>query len=86
MYTVARMLQDLGQSEGDEPNQLDEYFKSLPDGSPAKDAYATSKFSEGKSRSSIFFSANSKLEIFTDSGTAKLTSQNSLKLEEIAKK
>ncbi|EAC2557503.1 type IV secretory system conjugative DNA transfer family protein [Listeria monocytogenes] len=86
MYTVARMLQDLGQSEGDEPNQLDEYFKSLPDGSPAKDAYATSKFSEGKSRSSIFFSANSKLETFTDSGTAKLTSQNSLKLEEIAKK
>lgn len=62
-----------------EVNALDELFSKLPIGSLAKQAYTTSKFSEGETRSSIFTVLSSKLEIFgSDMGIQKLTAANEI--------
>lgn len=59
-------------------NALDELFQALPRGNPAKNAYATSNFATGDMRSSIFSTLASNIEIFSDSGIAKLTSGNDI--------
>lgn len=60
-------------------NALDEVFKSLPIGNLAKAAYATSKFSSGDTRSSIFTTLASNINIFgADMGVSKLTSANQI--------
>ena len=87
MYTVANMLSELGGSNkkvGDkEVNKLDEYFKKLPKDSVAKSQYATSSFAGGNTRGGIFSMAMSKLQNFTFEEIAKMTSKNSLDLEDI---
>ena len=87
MYTVANMLSELGGSnkfvEGKEVNKLDEYFKKLPKDSVAKSQYATSSFAGGNTRGGIFSMAMSKLQNFTFEEIAKMTSKNSLDLEDI---
>ncbi len=87
MYTVANMLSELGGSNekiGDkEVNKLDEYFKKLPRDSVAKSQYATSSFAGGNTRGGIFSMAMSKLQNFTFEEIAKMTSKNSLDLEDI---
>ncbi len=87
MYTVANMLSELGGSNlkvGDkEINMLDEYFKKLPSDSVAKSQYATSSFAGGNTRGGIFSMAMSKLQNFTFEEIAKMTSKNSLNLEDI---
>ena len=87
MYTVANMLSELGGSNekiGDsEINMLDEYFKKLPSDSVAKSQYATSSFAGGNTRGGIFSMAMSKLQNFTFEEIAKMTSRNSLDLEDI---
>ena len=55
-------------------NALDELFKALPVGNPAKLAYATSNFSAGDTRASIFTTLSNNIEIFADNGIALLTS------------
>lgn len=60
-------------------NALDEVFKALPVGNPAKAAYATSRFSSGDTRSSIFTTLASNINIFgSDMGVSKLTSRNQI--------
>lgn len=60
-------------------NALDELFQKLPIGNPARSAYATSNFSSGEMRSSIFATLSSNLQIFgSDAGIAKLTSGNQI--------
>lgn len=87
LYTVANMLSELGGSNekiGDkEVNKLDEYFKKLPKDSVAKSQYATSSFAGGNTRGGIFSMAMSKLQNFTFEEIAKMTSKNSLDLEDI---
>ena len=88
MYTVANMLSELGgnsytNENGEEINKLDEYFKSLPNGSVAKSQYATSSFAGGSARGNIFSVAMSELQTYTLEETGKLTSKNSLSFEDI---
>jgi len=68
-----------------EINALDSLFQALPIGSPAKAAYATSRFSSGDTRSSIFTTLSSNIGIFgSDTGISKLTSGNQIKFQELA--
>ncbi|MFC7061669.1 VirD4-like conjugal transfer protein, CD1115 family [Halobacillus seohaensis] len=88
MYTVANMLSELGtknevDEKGQECNALDEYFQELPQSHVAKEQYATSNFSKGNTRSSIFTTAMNGLTKFTMSETAKMTAKNSLDLKKV---
>lgn len=81
LYSVATFLSEKGSEEDkDGNNMLDEFFKKRPMGNPAKNAYATSKFSDGKTRSSIFSVAMEKLQIFILEPNARMTSHNSFDL------
>src|SRR5699024_6241875 len=81
LYSVATFLAEMGSEEDDDGNNmLDEFFKKRPMGNPAKNAYATSKFSDGKTRSSIFSVAMEKLQIFILEPNARMTSHNTLDL------
>lgn len=83
LFTVANLLSDLGSENTPVGNALDLYFNALPKESIAKQQYATSKFSEGKTRASIFTVAMDKLQIFTLEKVAKFTSQNDINLYDI---
>ncbi|UOQ95087.1 type IV secretory system conjugative DNA transfer family protein [Halobacillus shinanisalinarum] len=88
MYTVANMLSELGtkneiDENGQEYNALDQYFQELPQAHVAKEQYATSNFSKGNTRSSIFTTAMNGLTKFTMSETAKMTAKNSLDLKKV---
>ena len=88
MYTVANMLSELGtknevDDDGQEYNALDQYFQELPQSHVAKEQYATSNFSKGNTRSSIFTTAMNGLTKFTMSETAKMTAKNSLDLKKV---
>lgn len=80
LYTVATLLSDLGSENTPAGNALDLYFSALPKESIAKKQYATSKFSEGKTRASIFTVAMDKLQVFTLEKVAKFTAQNDISL------
>lgn len=65
-------------------NKLDQLFKSLPIGSPAKAAYATSKFASGDMRSSIFATLADNISIFgSDEGIASLTAGNDIRFDDL---
>ncbi|MDB2104829.1 MULTISPECIES: VirD4-like conjugal transfer protein, CD1115 family [Clostridium] len=84
LYTVANMLSELGsKTDIKGNNELDKYFAKLPAKSVAKMQYATSNFSKGEARGSIFSVAMSELNIFTMDEIAKLTSKNSINLKDI---
>lgn len=80
LYTVGTLLSELGSTNTPAGNALDLYFDALPKHSIAKGEYATSKFSEGKTRSSIFTVAMGKLNIFTLEKVAKFTAKNDIDL------
>lgn len=93
MYSVYQMFIEFGtenevqSSNGakKEINALDSLFQSLPVGSPAKAAYATSRFSSGDTRSSIFTTLSSNIGIFgSDTGISKLTSGNQINFKELS--
>lgn len=84
LYTVANMLSELGsKTDIKGNNELDKYFSKLDVDSVAKMQYATSNFSKGEARGSIFSVAMSELNIFTMDEIAKLTAKNSINLKEI---
>lgn len=83
LYTVATLLSDLGSENTPAGNALDLYFSALPKESIAKKQYATSKFSEGKTRASIFTVAMDKLQVFTLEKVAKFTAQNDINLYDV---
>ena len=83
LYTVATLLSDLGSENTPAGNALDLYFSALPKESIAKKQYATSKFSEGKTRAGIFTVAMDKLQVFTLEKVAKFTSQNDISLYDV---
>jgi type IV secretion system protein VirD4 len=88
LYTAANMLADLGGNDyqtedGETLNALDEYFKRLPKNAPARLQYAMIKFTKGVTRSSVFATAMSELQIFLLSDIAKITSRNTLDFESI---
>jgi len=84
MYSVASFLSSLGSQEDEQGNNaLDTFFQKRSDQNPAKLMYATSNFSTGNTRGSIFSVAMEKLQIFTMEPNARLTSYNSIDLTEI---
>lgn len=84
LYTVANMLSELGsKTDIKGNNELDKYFSKLDVDSVAKMQYATSNFSKGEARGSIFSVAMSELNIFTMDEIAKLTAKNSINLKDI---
>lgn len=85
MYSVANFLATKGSDNNEEAgtNALDMFFQSRDENDPARMMYATSNFAAGNTRSSIFSNAMDKLQIFTLTPNAKLTSYNSLDLTEI---
>ena len=83
MYSIYSMFTEFGieneTRNGTYYNALDELFQSLPRGSAAKNAYATSRFSQGDTRSSIFTTLASNIGIFgSDAGVSRLTSGNQI--------
>lgn len=84
MYSVANFLATLGSDNDDDGNNaLDLFFQARDENNPARMMYATSNFAAGNTRSSIFSTAMDKLQIFTLEPNAKMTSYNSLDLEEV---
>lgn len=84
MYSVANLLASLGSEEDEEENNmLDLFFQSRPFNDIARLQYATSNFSKGSTRGGIFSTAMDKLQLFTFTEVAKLTSKNSIDLEGI---
>lgn len=93
MYSIYNLFVEFGtenevqivNGEKRNVNALDSLFKSLPRGSAAKAAYATSRFAEGDCRASIFTTLSSDISIFgSDSGISRLTSGNQINFEELA--
>lgn len=83
LYSVARMLSELGTDETVVGSALDLYFDSLPSTSIAKMQYNTIKFTKSRTRSSLLFSASRKLQIYLYEKIAKFTAENDIDLEEI---
>lgn len=84
LFTVANMLSELGGKEDEDGNNaLDLFFQERDPFDIAKMQYATSNFSKGTTRGSIFAAAMSKLQIFTFDKIGRMTSKNSYKLENI---
>lgn len=78
MYTVRSFFIEKGTEILIRPDKttttsLDVLMQKLPIQHPARQAYATSKFSEGEMRSSIFSTLSSNLDIYSDTGIARLT-------------
>lgn len=90
MHNVSQMLNELGtfyykENPDDfvEKNALDEYFKSLPQGSVAKMQYGSTSFAGEKAKGSILATANQGLQTFADKMFAKMTSKSSLDLKQV---
>lgn len=88
MYSIYSFFVEFGQEnearEGVMCNALDDLFQNLPRGSAAKNAYATSRFSQGETRGSIFTTLSSNIEIFgSDAGISRLTSGNQIDFRDL---
>lgn len=86
MYTVANFLSRYGSEFTDEDSEdcsLDRFFQARESHDIAKMQYATSSFSKGNTRASIFAVAMSKLNIFTFEPLARMTSKSTLNLDRI---
>ncbi|MFT9057714.1 MAG: type IV secretory system conjugative DNA transfer family protein, partial [Ethanoligenens sp.] len=80
MYSVLNFFLEYGKATvrvgKQKENALDHLFNQLPVGHPAKMAYSPSNFADGEMRSSIFSTLATNLDIFADTGIARLTSGN----------
>jgi len=83
LYSLACMLSELGSDETVVGTALDLYFDSLPKKSIAKLQYNTVKFTSGRTRASVMFTAVQKLQVYTYEKVAKFTAENDIELEEI---
>ena len=87
MYTVKSFFTEFGQTitdeTGNQKNRLDELFKALPAGHLAKIAYATSNFSTGDTRSSIFATLSHNLDLWADEGIDRMTSGDDINFNNI---
>jgi len=83
LYSLACMLSELGSDETVVGTALDLYFDSLPKKSIAKLQYNTVKFTQGRTRASVMFTAVQKLQVYTYEKVAKFTAENDISLEEI---
>lgn len=82
VYLFAVTLESIKSTKTKE-SELDKFFMSRPATDRARLKYATIKFSEGKTRSSILAILASELSIFGYENIAKMTCQNTIDLLEI---
>ncbi|WP_179134421.1 VirD4-like conjugal transfer protein, CD1115 family [Oceanobacillus timonensis] len=91
MYNVASTINTLASEveidevTGQQTTGLDKFFESLPENHPAKLQFATVKFSAGAPQTvaGIYANAFEKLNIFTMTPVAKMTSKNSFPMRKI---
>lgn len=82
VYLFAVTLESIKSTKTKE-SELDKFFMNRPATDRARLKYATIKFSEGKTRSSILAILASELSIFGYENIAKMTCQNTIDLLEI---
>lgn len=91
MYNVANTINSLAseveidERTGQQTTGLDKFFDSLPENHPARLQFATVKFSAGAPQTvaGIYANAFEKLNIFTMTPVAKMTSMNSFDMKKI---
>lgn len=83
LYSVARLLVDLGETDDKGKSSLDRFFLNRGLDDIARIQYSAVAFAAGKTKGNIFANTNSQLIKFTMEKVAKMTSKNTLNLEEI---
>ncbi len=83
MYSVARLLVDLGEMDENGKSPLDNFFLNRSLNDIARIQYASVAFAGGKTKGNIFSEALSQLIKFTMEPIAKMTSKNTISLEKI---
>ena len=83
MYSVARLLVDLGETDPHGRSLLDFFFLKRGLSDIARIQYASVAFAAGKTKGNIFANTLSQLIKFTMEPVAKMTSKNTVTLEDI---
>ncbi len=83
MYSVSRLLVDLGETDENGKSPLDNFFLSRSLNDIARIQYASVAFAGGKTKGNIFSNTLSQLIKFTMEPIAKMTSKNTISLEKI---
>lgn len=86
LYSTFLLLASLGKkmTKGKKESAMDSFFLNRPLSNPARLAYTTIDFAEGKTRSSLLSITISQLDSYRRSSVAKLTAKNDLNLTDIA--
>lgn len=92
MYSVYKTLAELGKSRkvriGNQIQEyvaLNDYMDQLPEGHPARDAYATAALAPERTRGSFFSNVASLLRLFADPAIQYLTAEQDHVLHDIGK-
>lgn len=83
LYSVSRLLIDLGQVDDDGRSQLDLYFRKRPLNDIARIQYAAVEAAQGKTKGNIYANTLSVLTKFTMDNIAKMTARNTVDFEKI---
>lgn len=83
LYSVARLLVDLGETDDNGKSQLDKFFMQRGLNDIARIQYSSVAFAAGKTKGNIFANTLSQLIKFTMEKVARMTSKNNVHLEEI---
>ena len=83
MYSVARLLIDLGEPKDNKKSKIDKFFESRGLNDIARLQYASVAFATSKTKGNIFANTLSQLIKFTMDDIAKMTSKNTISLEDV---
>ncbi|HEX3018082.1 MAG TPA: type IV secretory system conjugative DNA transfer family protein [Caproicibacter sp.] len=83
MYSVARLLIDLGEPKEDDKSKLDQFFSNRGLNDIARIQYSSVAYATGKTKGNIFANTLSQLIKFTMENIAKMTSENTVNLEDV---
>lgn len=83
MYSVARLLVDLGETDKEGRSSLDNFFLSRGSNDIARIQYSSVAFATGKTKGNIFANTLAQLIKFTMEKVARMISMNTINLENI---
>lgn len=83
LYSVTRLLIDLGQVDDEGKSSLDDYFRSRPFDDIARIQYAAVEAAQGKTKGNIYANTLSVLTKFTMESIAKMTARNTIDFKKI---
>ena len=83
MYSVARLLVDLGETDDNGHSPLDKFFLKRGLNDIARIQYSSVAFASGKTKGNIFANTLAQLIKFTMEKVARMTSMNTINLENI---